>query len=43
MMIHKIWFEENNEGVQTDIEFWCPEIPKEIEDFNRAIETLERN
>ena len=40
-MIHKIWFEENNEGIQTDIELWCPETEEEINNFNKAVEKLE--
>lgn len=40
-MIHKVWLEENNEGKQVDIEFWCLESPEENETFNRYIEKLE--
>ena len=40
-MIHKIWYESDNEGVKTDIEFWCPETDEEREDFNKAVEKLE--
>ena len=41
-MIHKKWFEENNEGIQYDIEFWCPETLEEIEAFNKTIENIEK-
>jgi len=40
-MIHKIWLEENNEGKQIDIEFYCPETEEENEQFNKAIQKLE--
>lgn len=40
-MIHKVWLEENNEGKQVDIEFWCPETIEENEEFDKAITKLE--
>ena len=40
-MIHKVWLEENNEGKQVDIEFWCSENVEEQEEFNKAIQKLE--
>lgn len=40
-MVHKVWLEENNEGKQVDIEFWCPETVEEIEVFDKAIMKLE--
>ena len=40
-MIHKIWLEENNQGKQIDIEFYCAETEEENEQFNKAIQKLE--
>lgn len=39
-MIHKVWLEENKDGKQLDIEFWCPETEEENEQFNKTINKL---
>ena len=42
-VIHKVWLEENNEGKQVDIEFYCPETAEENENFiNRIDDMLKR-
>ena len=39
-VIHKVWLEENNEGKQLDIEFFCPETPEENEEFTNRIDDM---